>query len=265
MVGRKGAIEVIRILFLGIAGAAALLLSPAGASAQRGEYPGFSRADFEREFRNTSGGIVLAALERNFPDDARALMDRLYQLTWEHRANVNAVLAPTLQEMLSLFQSKAAGIRNAPPAALRTVMERRLELYRMLEREDVALCSRLATAQPGSMNSLPPRFASLTSAASVALIDAAGAGSRNRAIPGRGQLSDADAVAWTTAIQGLDRGPEVLAVLSDPAALTNADPALQCRSGVLTYEATLALPAEASGNVAAWLLLFELGLISEGN
>lgn len=254
----KGDMGMIRLALM----AAALASVAQPASAQRGEPP---RATFERGMRSSAGGAVLVALERNFPQDARRLIDRLYADAAANRGNLDAVLPRAAQAMIDVLRSRAAELANGPAPALVRIVRLKRDLVEQMRQQDIALCGRFSVQDPGQGIVMPPALRDRARQISIAMIDAAGAGSRAPRVAGRGSLSEPDRQAYVAALQRGDPGGELVVLIGDPVALRAASPERQCGVGLLLYQAVLDLPEERAGNVAAALLILELGVSPGGS
>ncbi len=222
------------------------------------DHADYPRRDFERELRATPMGPILDALERNYPEDARALLARLYAIAYEHRVAPLRAEELLHREMMALLRSKAADLAAAPAPALRRLLEEEIRLYRAIQAPDVEWCGALSASAPGHSWILPPGLAEQVPPKTIAMIEAAGAGRRTpqarRLPPSADDMAD-----WGLAIIAGDRDGRLRALLRNPEALRAAPPDQQCAAGLLAYEAALGLPLEKSANITALLMMQSMG------
>ena len=238
----------------------ALLLALAGpAVGQRESSQAADRAAFERGLRLSAGAAFFSALERNYPQDSRRMIDRLFSLVRANRTNVAAIAPAVAQEVAAFIRSKAGDISNAPAAALLRVIRLKLEFMRRVRAQDVGLCGRLAAQNPGDVIIMPAALRAQAVEINISLIDAAGAGSRGAALPGRSAIAEQDREAYLVAMQQIDVDGTLVPLMMDPAGRSTAAAEQQCAIGLMVYQAVLDLPEAIAGNVAAQLLVMEFG------
>jgi len=214
-----------------------------------------SRRDFVDGLKRSSGGAVFAAIERNFPDDYQALVDRLLDVAINAHGDAGAAATGGFRETYAFLRSKSADILNAPAASLMTVNDRTLALYRAAAATDVGFCGQFAVRGVTDPGALPRTLASQMSAITIAMIEAAGAGHRAGEHPaGRGTIVPENAAAWMTRMRALDSTNEVVPLLANQGALEQAAPALQCRVGTMIHEAIGGLPPEQGASILAYFL-----------
>jgi hypothetical protein len=214
-----------------------------------------SRRNFVAGLRSSAGADVFAAVQRNFPDEYEAMIDRLLEVAINSGGDPAIAREGGFREMTEFVRAKSADVLNAPAANLLALNERTLAFYRSADNIDVALCGRFAMNGIQDSRGMTPALLPQMSAITVATLDAAGAGHRAADHPaGRGTLVQEDAAAWMARMRTLDTGNEVLPLLANPAALAQAAPAAQCRVGIMIHEAIRALPPEQGASIFAFLL-----------
>lgn len=246
--GFGGGIMLIRILFL-------LAVAAGAAAPSTAQAPGQTQAAEERvvfltALRQSQGAGVIEALERNFPEETRAMLDRVAQIVVENLEQRDRAVSLALREMQAFTVARVGEAVNAPAAELVRVARARLALYERVQREDVALCGRLASGA-ADPRTLPEAFREAGAAIFPMMIDAAAAGRRRGPVAGRGSLTPADSGAWARAMlaQG-QNGP--------PAAGAES----QCRQLVVMYRTMVALPPETAGNAMAYIVAQETAIWS---
>lgn len=214
-----------------------------------------SRRGFVEGLRHSPGADVFAAIQRNYPEDYEAMIDRLLDVAINSGGDPAVAANGAFRETYAFIRSKSGDLINAPAASLLIVSQRTLAFYRALAAADVGFCARFAmgtaTDPLGFPRALAPQMATIT----AATIDAAGAGHRAAEHPAdRATLIPADAVAWMARMRALDAANEVVPLLAAPGAAERATPALQCRLGTMMYEAIEALPPDQGARILAYLL-----------
>lgn len=231
---------LIRILFsiavaAGVAGPASAL-APAPASEE-------DRRTVEAALRQSPAGATIATLERHFPAETGVLLRRLTDILVTHLDDRDLAMAQAGRE-LQLFLVGRFGLAvNAPAADLVRIARMRLALYERVQRDDPALCGRLARGEVDP-RALGAAYLDEGTALFETLIAAAGAASRGPEIAGRGRLGAADNQAWARAMLASGQA----------APGSSADP---CRQLVVMYRSMAALPGESAANVMAYVLARE--------
>lgn len=232
----------------------------AAATPARADHPDLPRAGFDLGLHRSAGWPVFAAILRNYPAEGSALIDRMYEISYVHRAHGEAVTMPLIAQALAAFlQGKAPDAVNAPtPLLLRTV-RLRLAFFERLAAIDVADCGRIAASGDSSASGLPAMVRTLSAERNAAIVDAAGAGHRGPVIPGRGRLSPDDRAALARVLATLDPDGGLTALVTGRADAAVAPAERQCRAAIMINQAMLRLPTATAGNVAAVLLAAEMG------
>lgn len=213
------------------------------------------RADFERGLRMSEGASVLGAIERYYPADYRRLVDRMFaeaEAVYPDRQQMTAVGMRTMQGFIA---EKLPDIVNAPAGELLALNDRQIELLRGLRTLDPRLCAVAIRGELRDPTSIPIAARALAARVSLALIEAAGAGSRAARQPGRNDFNPADLQAWVAAIQEIDPSGATERVYASPAAMAGAAPASLCDAGIVIQEAVRNLPRETGGNLVAMFMI----------
>jgi len=115
-----------------------------------------ARAEFLTALRQSAAAGTLRLMERYYPQEARALMDRLFKQAASisndfadmNSAKTAAMSRAAIREMEAFLASKRKDIANAPAAQLMLVMNRQLAVLGRLEAENPAACGAIVTARP---------------------------------------------------------------------------------------------------------------------
>jgi hypothetical protein len=237
---------LIRLLMLAVqAPGAAAPAQPAPAA----EAPA-ARAAVLDILRQSPLGPILAALERNFPDETAAMTDRLRREAVAAR-DIEAIAGVVPTALVTILPSKKEDISNAPAEDLLRVNRLQIDLYRAALAADADHCARSggsAIDVPRTPDAVFPHLVRL----SVAMVDAAGAGHRGPRIAGRGARNERYEQAWRAEMRALDG--RLAALFANPGALRGASQEDQCRVRFLSYEAISRLDPEVGAAMAAALL-----------
>lgn len=246
--------------------AAALALAGAGgatpvqwAAAAQSDRPGVRQA-FEEGLRHSDGGPIFALIERYYPQEARALLDRLYAAATpviergSDPAAMNQAMQQAMGEMDRFVRSKSADVVNAPEPQLVRLLESQLMLVERLSSEAPTLCGAVVTAGQFDVRALTPALRPVFAQASLALIEAAGEGSRRPHDPSRLQLSAEDGEALVIEMGRRDPDGTLLALMGDEAAMRRAAPAEQCAAALLIFRAVDALPVAQQARLMASMM-----------
>ena len=230
-----------------------------GAAAAQSSQQGVRQA-FEEGLRQSDGGPIFALIERYYPQEARALMDRLYTVATPlieregDPAAMDQVLQQSMAEMDLFVRSKIADVVNAPEPQLIRLLESQVMLMERLSSEAPTLCGAVATAGQFDLRALTPSLRPVFAQASLALIEAAGEGSRRPHDPSRLQISAEDSEAWLSEMERRDSDGTLFALVGDEAAMRRADPAEQCAAVLLIFRAVGALPVPQQARLVASMM-----------
>lgn len=233
---------------------AALLLagSMVGVSAQTGTAPP-DRPAFEAELQFSAAGELFRAIQANYPDEYRVLIDQYYDVAAARPADRPALAAAGKRLVDALYKRHARALSRAPAPLLVAINGRQLALIRRLARDDTGLCAQFAGTLFIGRLDLPSAYQQEAAALAASILEAAKAG--DAAPPGaaRTGLSEGDASAWYSRLLELDPSGEILsaAMAADDGTGT---PEIQCRVGAAVYASIEKLEPEQAANVAAFLL-----------
>jgi hypothetical protein len=197
---------------------------------------------------------IFAAIERNFPGESGALIDQLLEIFRAHGANLDEATSRGLAIMQSFVRSKNANLLNATASSLMTLNARELAFYRALWRSDVRLCALHFQGGVRDTRGIPAAMRPLFVDITVAIIDAAGDGSRSALVPHRREMLPEQVDAFWAEIQELDTTGEVMPIWRTPGAIQNASPQIQCQVGLLFHDAIGRLEPETGANMFVALL-----------
>jgi hypothetical protein len=212
------------------------------------------RAAFEQGMRTSEGAPVIAAIERNYPEDVRPLIDRMFAALNGPGGGLQnaAIIGARLTE--ELVRSKVPDAIHSPAPQLLRFNERQIALFTMLSQRYPHLCGPAFFGQMNDPRLIPADVRPYVREITIALLDAGGAGRRARRIAGRGELRPLDGSAWVRQMQAIDPNGELLALLADPRRMAAAPPAQQCRLAIASHEAIRRLPPEQGASMVAFFL-----------
>lgn len=189
---------------------------------------------------------TIAAFRETYPDDYRAYLTALAEITDRHGAD-EADRAATAR-LRSFIAGKAEAIASAPAADLDALADANLASLLRLREAGATLCA--AFLRDGAQGErLPPAALATIGQANALQFRAARQGESAQRVT-RGPLSEADGALWLLAIRQLD--PAVAArINANNAAQGSAEE--RCATGIALYRAAAALPAEQAANVTAHL------------
>jgi hypothetical protein len=228
--------------------------APPGATAGRAAIASMTVADLERGLMISPGASTIAAVKRHFPAEYPALLGEMLARIKASNGSFAAAHLIGAEVMRAFMLRHGAEVVNAPPALLNRINDRQLELMRGMARDQVSLCAEYATTGFTGRRPLPEPYLSQAAALGVLMVEASRAGADRAGEPGRGALTDADALAWYEAVQRIGTPQDVLDALGRPEGSPPASEDLSCRLGIAVYAAIDALPSEQAARVAAYFL-----------
>ena len=191
-------------------------------------------------------GPVLEAMRRDFPLDHRALAATLAGKPPEEARRLAFAGIDTF------LRSRRAAILGAPASALVAIEARQGAMLRALAKQDVVLCARVGDrgffSSEASAGAEPPGLDDY----GVALVEAAKAGA-GRA-PAQTAATRDDFLAWLDAIEKIEPGVPVRAMLADRELRARSSPDHLCRGAAAMHEAVAALPPASAERIARTLL-----------
>ena len=225
-----------------------------GASADRAAIAAMTVADLERGLLSSPGGSTIVAVKKHYPAEYPALLGEMLARVKASDGSFAAAHLIGAEVMRAFMLRHGPEAVNAPPALLNRINGRQLEMMRGMGRDQVSLCAEYATTGFTGRRPLPEPYLSQAAALSVLLIEAARAGADRAREPGRGALTDADALAWYEAVQRIGTPQDVLEAMGRPEGSPPATEDLGCRTGIAVYAAIDALPSDQAARVVAYFL-----------
>ncbi|HEX8125448.1 MAG TPA: hypothetical protein VF548_07695 [Allosphingosinicella sp.] len=189
---------------------------------------------------------TLDALRRDFPLDHQPIAAGLAGKPPE------AGRALAYAGMESFLRARGGAILAAPGPALRSIEARQAALLRDLAGRDPALCAKVGDRGFFSPDALAGAAPAGLDAYGVALVEAAKAGA-GTARPATLATKE-DFLAWLAAVDRIEPGVPVRAMLMDPALRAKASPDHLCRGAIAMHAAVAGLPPEPGERVARTLL-----------
>jgi hypothetical protein len=189
---------------------------------------------------------TLDALRRDFPLDHQPIAANLAGKSPE------AGRALTYAGMESFLRTRGAAILAAPGPALRSIEARQAALLRDLAVRDQTLCAKVGDRGFFSPDALAGAAPAGLDAYGVALVEAAKAGGGS-ARPANLATKE-DFLAWLAAVDRIEPGVPVRAMLMDPALRSKSTPDHLCRGAVAMHLAVGELPPGPGERVARTLL-----------
>lgn len=239
--------------------AAACAALPSGAQAPRAPAAksrplDLDRAEFERGLRQSVGGDIIVAVERNYPEEGRRLIDRMFEAARATNGSETELAMTGARRGAELLRSKVPDAVNSPAAGLLRFNDAQLALFRFLSQRHPHLCGPAFFGQLTDPRLIPEDMMPFTRQISIAMLDAGGAGRRGGPIAGRGQMNPEHGAAWMRQMQALDSDGQVVPLFSSPATIAAAAPALQCRLAITTHDSLRRLPPETGAAMIAFFL-----------
>lgn len=150
-------------------------------------------------------------------------------------------------------------IANAPDASLAAILQKRLDLLKLLKASDVQACARAATSGDVDPAASPKGFVMVgdtTVATLHALRDAI-----DHPVE-RGPRTPEDRAALTRAVAASGAAPDVQALALRTSSLRTALPSQQCDAVILLYQAMLSLPPDVRSRSFLASLIYSPGAAS---
>ena len=189
---------------------------------------------------------TLDALRRDFPLDHQPLAASLAGKSPEEARIL------TYAGIESFVRTRGGAILAAPGPVLRSIEARHAALLRDLAARDVSLCAKVGDRGFFSREAAEGVAPAALDSYGVALIEAAKAGAGT---PGAPILATKeDFLDWLTALDRIEPGVPVRAMLADPALRARSTPDHLCRGAVAMHAAVAALAPERGERVARTLL-----------
>lgn len=194
---------------------------------------------------------VLEALRRDFPLDHRALAATLAGKPPEEARRL------AYAGIDRFLRSRRAAILAAPGSALVSIESRQGAMLRALGKQDVRLCASVGDRGFFSSEAAAGAVPAGLDDYGVALVEAAKAGA-GRA-PAQPAASREDFLAWLAAIEKIEPGVPVRAMLADRELRARSSPDHLCRGAAAMHEAVAALPPATAERIARTLLSSVVG------
>jgi hypothetical protein len=189
---------------------------------------------------------TLDALRRDFPLDHQPIAASLAGKSPEEGRSL------AYAGMESFLRGRSAAILAAPGPALRSIEARQAALLRDLAGRDPALCAKVGDRGFFSPDALAGAAPAGLDAYGVALVEAAKAGAG--APPASNLATKEDFLAWLAAVDRIEPGVPVRAMLMDPALRAKSSPDHLCRGAVAMHSAVGELAPGPGERVARTLL-----------
>jgi hypothetical protein len=195
---------------------------------------------------------TLAAFREAYPDDYRAWLDALSDIT--DRRGAEAADRAATERLRTFIAGKAEAIASAPVADLDALADANLATLLRLREAGASLCA--AFVRDGAQGErLPPAAMQVIGQANALQFRAARNGERPERVA-RGQLNEADGAQWYLAIRALD---PTLAQRINAGSAGQGTAEERCATGIALYRAAAALPPEQAANVTAHLVRQSFG------
>jgi hypothetical protein len=189
---------------------------------------------------------TLEAMRRHFPLDHQALAATLAGKPPEEARRL------AYAGIDRFLRSRGAAILAAPGSALAAIEARQGALLRSLGRRDVGLCARAGDRGLFSSEALAGPAPAGLDEYGEALVEAAKAGAgTGRAGP---LMTEEDLGAWLAAMEKIEPGVPVWAMLQDRALRARSSPDHLCRGAAAMHEAVAPLAPDRRERVARTLL-----------
>ncbi|HEX8448633.1 MAG TPA: hypothetical protein VF652_03480 [Allosphingosinicella sp.] len=189
---------------------------------------------------------TLDALRRDFPLDHQPIAASLAGKSPEESRSL------TYAGVESFLRARGGAILAAPGPTLRSIESRQAALLRDLARRDPSLCAKVGDRGFFSREALAGAAPAELDAYGAALVEAAKAGAG--AAPAANLATKEDFLAWLAAVDRIEPGVPVRAMLMDPALRAKSSPDHLCRGAVAMHLAVGALAPGPGERVARTLL-----------
>jgi hypothetical protein len=196
-------------------------------------------------------GPVLDAMRRDFPLDHQALAATL---AGKPPGEARRLAYAGIDRFL---RSRRAAILAAPGPALVAIESRQGAMLRALATQDVPLCAKVGDRGFFSSEAAAGAVPAGLDEYGIALVEAAKAGA-GRA-PAQPAATREDFLAWLAAIEKIEPGVPVRAMLADRELRARSSPDHLCRGAAAMHEAVAALPPATAERIARTLLSSVVG------
>jgi hypothetical protein len=193
---------------------------------------------------------TMEALRRDFPLDHQALAA---SLAGKPPAEARRLAYAGIDRFL---RSRRAAILAAPGPALVAIEARQGAMLRALAKQDLGLCASVGDRGFFSTEAVAGAAPAELDEYGIALVEAAKAGAGRAAQPG---ATKEDFLAWLAAIEKIEPGVPVRAMLADRELRARSSPDQLCRGAAALHEAVAALPPEAGERIARTMLSSVVG------
>lgn len=194
---------------------------------------------------------VLEAMRRDFPLDHRALATTLAGKPPEEARRL------AYAGIDRFLRSRRAAILAAPGSALVSIEARQGAMLRALAKQDVSLCAKVGDRGFFSAEASAGAAPAGLDDYGVALVEAAKAGAGGA--PPQPLATREDFLAWLAAVQKIEPGVPVRAMLADRELRARSSPDHLCRGAAAMHEAAAALPPGTAERIARTMLSSVVG------
>lgn len=194
---------------------------------------------------------VLEAMRRDFPLDHRALATTLAAKPPEEARRL------AYAGIDRFLRSRRAAILAAPGSALVSIEARQGAMLRALAKQDVSLCAKVGDRGFFSAEASAGAAPAGLDDYGVALVEAAKAGAGGA--PPQPLATREDFLAWLAAVQKIEPGVPVRAMLADRELRARSSPDHLCRGAAAMHEAAAALPPATAERIARTMLSSVVG------
>jgi len=243
--------------FLILAAAAAVTTAaalPAGIAAAQTERVSAnppSRSDFEAIMMSVDPEQS-QAFRREFPREFSEIVDQLVAGAQTMSSEELNRYAAQLGHQTMMRQ--VSYLPRASTELLLVLADRQAEFFRSLLAERPDLCGEMISGGAQFVPaSLPPRAEAASRRMAIAMIEAAGSGSRG-AHPPRAPLSERQIRPWAQAMTQLDTNNRIMPLFSNGRGLLSAPAELRCEASMTMFAAIRRMPPETGAHVLAGLM-----------
>lgn len=194
---------------------------------------------------------VLEALRRDFPLDHRALAANL---AGKPPSEARRLAYAGIDRFL---RGRRAAILAAPGAVLVAIESRQGAMLRALAKQDLGLCAGVGDRGFFSAEASAGAAPAGLDEYGIALVEAAKAGAGRT--PAQPAATREDFLAWLAAVEKIEPGVPVRAMLADRELRARSSPDHLCRGAAAMHEAVAALPPATAERVARTLLSSVVG------